>query len=181
MLFRSLASSDTLEIRIQGKQGHGGMPWNTVDPIATSALVINGLQTIVSRRINLTASPAVVTIGTINGGSRANIVPENVEMSGTIRAFTEDIRLKLHEEIKLTASKIAESTRAKADVSIIKNYDPTINDAALTERMLPALKRAADGNIAQAPLGGASEDFSVFATAVPGLYFFLGITPKEQL
>ena len=176
----TLASSDTLQIQVLGKQGHGGMPWNTIDPITTSALVISGLQTTVSRKANLTASPAVVTIGTIHGGSRANIVPDAVNMEGTVRAFTKEVRLQLHNDIVLTAEKIAESAGAKAHVSIIKNYDPTINDPKLTERMVPALRRAADGRIGEARLGGASEDFSAFTQVVPGFYFFLGITPPDQ-
>jgi amidohydrolase len=176
----TLASSDTLNIKITGKQGHGGMPWNTIDPITTSALVITGLQTVVSRKANLTASPAVITIGTIHGGSRANIVPEAVKMTGTIRTFDEGVRAQVHRDIKLTAEKIAESAGAKAEVEIIKNYDPTINDEKLTSQMAPALERAAGAPLKKAQLGGASEDFSVFAKAVPGLYVFLGITPRDQ-
>src|SRR3954463_260807 len=94
-----LASSDGFEIKVTGKQGHGGMPWNTIDPITTSAQIVNGLQTIVSRRVDLTASPAVVTIGTINGGTRANIVPETVQMTGTIRTYDEAIREQVHRDI----------------------------------------------------------------------------------
>ena len=176
----TLASSDTLNIKITGKQGHGGMPWNTIDPVTTSALVITGLQTVVSRKADLTASPAVITIGTINGGSRANIVPESVRMTGTIRTFDEGVRAQVHRDIKLTAEKIAESAGAKAEVSIVKNYDPTINDEKLTARMVPAMERAAGAPLQKAQLGGASEDFSVFAKVVPGLYVFLGITPRDQ-
>lgn len=174
------ASSDDLEITVTGRQGHGGMPWNTIDPITTSALVITGLQTVVSRRANLTESPAVVTIGTINGGTRANIVPDHVIMSGTIRTYDEKVRAQVDGDVKLTAEKIAESSGAKADVRITPMYATLVNDPALTAQMVPALKRAADGKIAQCPLAGASEDFSFYAQAVPGLYVFLGITPKDQ-
>jgi amidohydrolase len=174
------ASSDDLAITVTGQQGHGGMPWNTIDPIVSSALVISGLQTVVSRRANLTESPAIVTIGTINGGSRANIVPEKVEMTGTVRTYSEAVRAKLRADVKRTAEKIAESGGAKADVRITPMYATTVNDAALAEAMAPALKRAADGNVAQAPLAGASEDFSFYAQVVPGLYLFLGVTPKDQ-
>jgi len=176
----ALASSDSLEISITGKQGHGGMPWNTVDPITTSALVISGLQTVVSRRANLTASPAVVTIGTIHGGASPNVVPELVEMSGTIRTYDAGVRDQIHRDIELTAQKIAESAGAKATVTISKMYDATVNDDALTTRMLPVLERASDGLLGSAPLAGASEDFSIFAKEVPGLYVFLGITPRGQ-
>ena len=111
---------------------------------------------------------------------RDSIVAESVQMTGTIRVFDEGVRAQVHRDIRLTAERIAESAGAKADVKIIKNYDPTINNEELTARMLPALKRAADGRLAKANLGGASEDFSVFAKAVPGLYVFLGVTPKDQ-
>ncbi len=176
----ALAASDTLTITVVGKQGHGGMPWNTIDPITTSALLISGLQTVVSRNTDLTTSPAVVTIGTINGGTRANIVPESVRMTGTIRTYDVRVREQVQRDIKLTAEKIAESAGAKATVSIVKNYDPVVNDAKLTTRMLPVLQRAAGGHVAEGKLSGASEDFSEFAKVVPGLYVYLGITPPGQ-
>jgi amidohydrolase len=174
------ASSDTPEITVTGKQGHGGMPWNTVDPITTSALVITGLQTVVSRKANLTESPVVVTIGTINGGTGPNIVPETVEMSGTIRTYDEQVREQAHRDIRLVAEKIAESAGATAKVTITRMYDTTINNEALTARMAPVIERAADGHVAPAPLVGAAEDFSFFAKEVPGLYVFLGVTPRDQ-
>jgi amidohydrolase len=174
------ASSDDLEITVTGHQGHGGMPWKTVDPVTTAALVISGLQTVVSRKADLTASPAVVTIGTINGGTRANIVPEQVAMTGTIRTYDEKVRAQVGRDIQLTAQKIAESAGAKAEVRITPMYATTVNDPALAAAMAPALKRAADGNVAESPFAGASEDFSFYAQAVPGLYVFLGATPKGQ-
>jgi amidohydrolase len=174
------ASSDDLEITVTGRQGHGGMPWNTVDPVTTSALVISGLQTVVSRRANLTASPVVLTIGTINGGTRANIVPDKVVMTGTIRTYDEKVRAQVGRDVKLTAQKIAESSGATAEVRITPMYATTVNDPALAAAMAPALTRAADGNVAESPLAGASEDFSFYAQAVPGLYVFLGVTPKDQ-
>ena len=170
----TLASSDSLTIAIRGKQGHGGMPWNTIDPITTSAQVISGLQTVVSRKANLTASPTVVTIGTINGGTNANIVPDVVEMTGTIRTYDEGVRRQVHRDVSLAAEKISEGSGAKATVTISKMYDATINDEGLANRMLPALKRAADGDVVRAPLAGAAEDFSFFAKATPGMYVFLG-------
>lgn len=176
----ALAASDTLTITVIGKQGHGGMPWNTTDPITTSALLISGLQTVVSRKADLTASPAVVTIGTINGGTRANIVPESVRMTGTIRTYDQGVREQVQRDIRLTADKIAESAGAKAEVSIVKNYDPVMNNETLLAKMLPVLKRAADGHVVPGRLSGASEDFSEFAKVVPGLYVYLGITPRGQ-
>ena len=174
------AASDMLNIRITGSQGHGGMPWNTVDPIVTAAQVINGVQTVVSRKANLTLSPAVVTIGTINGGSGPNIVPETVEMTGTIRTYDQNVREQVGDDLKLSAAKIAESAGATAEVFIEPMYSSTLNDADLAARMRPALERAADGKVATAELPGAAEDFSFFAQEVPGLYLFLGITPDGQ-
>jgi amidohydrolase len=176
----TLASSDDLAIKVTGKQGHGGMPWRTIDPITTSAQIVNGLQTIVSRKVDLTTSPAVVTIGTINGGTRANIVPETVEMTGTIRTYDEEIRDQVHRDVTTVAGKIAESAGAKAEVSISRGYDTTVNDEELTGRMLPVLERAADGQVRRSLPVGASEDFSVFAQQAPGLFVFLGITPEDQ-
>ncbi|UEM03387.1 amidohydrolase [Skermanella rosea] len=175
-----LASSDNLEIKVTGKQGHGGMPWQTIDPITTSAQIVNGLQTIVSRKVDLTTSPAVVTIGTINGGTRANIVPETVAMTGTIRTYDEAIRDQVHRDITTVAEKIAESAGASAEVSISRGYDTTVNNDELTGRMLPALERAADGRIRRSLPVGASEDFSVYASEAPGLFVFLGVTPDGQ-
>ena len=174
------ASGDALDITITGKQGHGGMPWNTIDPITTSALIISGLQTVVSRKANLTLSPAVVTIGTIHGGQAGNVVPETVHMAGTIRTYDETVREVVHHDSRITAEKIAESAGAKAAVSIVKIYDTTVNDEGLAGRVRAVLDRAADGRVSRAPLVGASEDFSFFAEATPGLFIFLGITPRDQ-
>ena len=174
------ASSDTLEITVTGSQGHGGMPWNTVDPITTSALVISGLQTVVSRQANLTAAPAVVTVGSIHGGTGPNIVPDTVELGGTIRTYDEKGRKQLAADVRRAATKIAESAGATAKVTISPMYDETVNDPALAEQMAPVLRRAADGRVGKASLTGAAEDFSFFAKQVPGLYVFLGITPAGQ-
>lgn len=183
ILYRSgatTASGDALEITITGKQGHGGMPWNTIDPIATSALVISGLQTVVSRKANLALSPAVITIGTIHGGEAGNVIPETVHMTGTIRTYDESVRKVVHDDSRVTAEKIAESAGANADVSIVKIYDPTVNNERLAEWAQPVLQRVADGRVSRAPLVGASEDFSFFAEATPGLFIFMGITPRDQ-
>jgi amidohydrolase len=174
------ASSDDLGIVVTGKQGHGGMPWNTIDPITTSAQTILGLQTVVSRKADLTASPVVVTVGTINGGSRGNVVPETVSMAGTIRTYDENVREQVVSGVRLTAEKVAEGAGATADVRITRMYPPTMNDEGVASRMLPVLKRAADGQVAEAPPSGATEDFSLFAQAAPGLYVFLGVTPRDQ-
>ncbi len=176
-----MAASGDLHIRVQGKQTHGAQPWNGVDPIVASAQIINGLQTVVSRQTNLMPAPAVVTIGTIKGGNRHNIIPENVVMSGTIRTFGDDVQQQLNQQIKRTVEQTALASQAEAQVTIIDNYATTINDPDLTERMLPTLKRASNGRAVPSPLVTASEDFSYFSQQVPGLFFFLGVTPSEKM
>lgn len=176
----TLASSDDLRIKIHGKQTHAGRPWDGIDPITVGAQTIVGLQTVVSRRTDISSYPSVVSIGTINGGTRYNIIPESLDMTGTIRSYDYGIRQKLHSDVRQTIEKIAESGGAKADVTIIEKYDPTINNPALTEKMLPTLKWAAKDDVVQGPLVGGAEDFSFFAKEAPGLFVFLGVTPRDQ-
>lgn len=175
----TMASSDTLKITVKGSQTHGAAPWMGVDPIVTSAQVVLGLQTVVSRTIDLTEEPAVVTLGSIRGGVRGNIIPEQVEMAGTIRTFNEQMRDDIHERVTTLAEAVARGSRAHCQVCINKNYPVTINDPALTEAMLPTLRRVAGEQGAQlVPKVTGSEDFSFFQRVVPGLFVFLGITPK---
>ena len=174
----AMASADNLKITIHGRQTHGAMPWFGVDPIVTSAQVILGLQTIVSRQTDLTQEPAVVTIGTIKGGLRENIIPDSVEMRGTIRAFDEGMRDEIHERVTYLAEAIAKGSRAGCTVCIRKNYPVTVNDPALTEAMLPTLRRVAgDAQVQLVPKVMGSEDFSFFQRVVPGLFIFLGVVP----
>jgi amidohydrolase len=176
----TMASGDGLNIRVTGKQGHGGMPWNTIDPITTSAQIISGLQTIVSRRANLTVSPVVVTIGSIRGGMSQNVVPETVDMAGTIRTYDTQVREQVKNDIGLIAGKIAESAHAKAEVTITEMYATTVNNDQLAKQMRPILERVSNGPVTESPLQGASEDFSFYAQEAPGLFVFLGITPRDQ-
>ena len=173
-----MASADNLEIVVEGKQTHGAYPWGGVDPVATSALIVTGLQTIVSRQMDLTKAPAVVTIGRIDGGVRSNIIPDSVSMIGTIRALDADMRAELHERIRRTATSIAESQGATATVTIADEYGypVTANDPALLERMTPTLRRVAgDGLSTDVPAVLGAEDFSYYANTVPGLFLWLGI------
>lgn len=176
-----MAGSGDLYITVNGKQTHGAQPWNGVDPIVASAQIITGLQTVVSRRTNIMPAPAVVTIGTIEGGSRHNIIPEQVRMTGTVRTFDDKVQQQVNEQITQTAEHIAQSSGATADVSIIENYATTVNEPALSERMLPTLKAASEGRVFPSPLVTGSEDFSYYAQHVPGLFFFLGVTPADQV
>ena len=175
-----MAAADRFRIRVKGKQTHGSTPWTGADPIVAAAHIVSGLQTIVSRQTDLTIAPAVVTVGIIRGGVRNNIIPEEVEMVGTIRTLDEAMQTKIHKQIAKVASSIAESMGTTAEVSIFRGYPVTYNDPDLTLRMLPSLQRAAgERNVVQiAPIMGA-EDFSFFQREVPGLYFFLGGKPLD--
>ena len=176
-----MASSGDLHIRVQGKQTHGAQPWDGVDPIVTSAQIINGLQTIVSRQTNTMPAPAVVTIGTINGGSRHNIIPDEVVMTGTVRTFGDQVQQQVNERIERTARGIAEAAGASADVRIVDNYLTTTNHPTLTEQMVPTLQRAAHERVVVSPMVTGSEDFSYYANEAPGLFVFLGVTPMARM
>ena len=174
----TMASADNLKITVHGRQTHGAMPWAGVDPIVTAAQGVLGLQTVVSRETDLTREPAVVTIGAIKGGVRENIIPDSVEMRGTIRTFDEEMRDELHERVTYLAEAISRGARAGCTVCIRKNYPVTVNDAALTQRMVPTLQRVAGpGQLMLVPKVMGSEDFSFFQQVVPGLFFFVGVTP----
>ncbi len=172
----AMASADTLKITVHGNQTHGAAPWSGVDPIVTAAQVVLGLQTVVSRSIDLTQEPAVVTIGMIHGGVRENIIPDKVEMGGTIRTFDEGMRDDIHERVTTLAEAVARGSRATCKVCVTKNYPVTINDPALTAAMLPTLQRVAGLGLHEVPKITASEDFSFFQRIVPGLFIFLGVT-----
>lgn len=170
-----LASSDGLRIVVRGVQTHGAMPWGGVDPIATASQIVVGLQTVVSRQVDLTDSPAIVTIGQIEGGNRGNIIPDTVLMIGTIRTLNPDTRQLVHERVRRMAENIAIANGAEADVEINLGYPVTVNDPALTRSMAPSIERiVGDGAVVMPPLTGA-EDFSYFAEEVPGMFIGLGV------
>ena len=176
------ASSDDLRITVTGRGTHGGYPWNGVDPIVTSAHIITALQTIVSRQMELTQNASVVTIGKIAGGVRNNIIPETVEMLGTIRTLNPGDRTKVHERIRRIATNVAESMGATVDVQIGVGtaYPVTYNDPALTARMVPVLEQVAGKarvHLARAETG--AEDFSFVAEKVPSVYIGLGGRPAN--
>ncbi len=177
----AMASSDSLKIVVHGRQTHGALPWAGVDPIVAASQIVLGLQAIISRQTDLTLSPAVITIGSIHGGVRSNIVPDTVEMEGTIRAFDAGVQNDIHQRVRQTATMIARSMGAEAEVSIERGNPVTYNDPKLTERMIPTLKRVAGENaVAVTPPTTTAEDFSLYQKQIPGLYFFLGITPKDM-
>lgn len=171
----TMAAVDILGIEVNGTQAHGASPWSGVDPIVTSAQIITGLQTILSRSVNVTQNPAVVTVGAIHGGIRHNIIPEKVEIIGTIRTFGAEQQALVHRRINEIAVKIAESAGASATVNITKLYPATVNPPDFTTQMLPSIQAAAGSEnvIVLDPMTG-SEDFSFFQQEKPGFFIFLG-------
>jgi len=179
----AMAGTGDLKITVKGKPSHGSQPWFSVDPIVVSAEIINSLQTIVSRNVNLTENPAVVTIGAISGGNRFNIIPEQVEMSGTVRTFSAADEALVFSRVHQVAEKTAESAGATAVVEIpySVHYPVVFNNPELTNAMLPSLQKSAGTeNVILKPAKTGSEDFSFFAQKVPGLYFFIGGLPKGK-
>jgi amidohydrolase len=176
-----MASVDGVDIKVKGQGAHGATPWDSVDPIVVSSQIIQGLQTIVSRQTELTKAGVVITIGSVHGGIRRNIIPETVLLEGTIRTFDDDMQKKVHEKIKLTAEKIAESAGARAEVDILVMYPSTVNHPALTDKMVPTLIRTAGKEkvVVTQPVTMA-EDFSFYQREVPGFFFFLGAYPAEM-
>jgi amidohydrolase len=176
-----MAAVDSFKITVRGKQTHGAYPWLGVDPIVVAAQIVLGLQTIPSRQVDATVAPSIVTVGAIHGGVRNNIIPDEVEMIGTIRSLEKNMREEIHTRIRRTAESIATSAGATATVTITTGYPITYNDPALTERALPSLRKAAGAanvKLVNAVLG--AEDFSFFQREIPGLFFWVGTRPKNQ-
>jgi len=176
-----MAAVDSFKIVVKGKQTHGAYPWLGVDPIVVASQIVLGLQTIPSRQVDSTLAPSIVTVGAIHGGVRNNIIPEQVEMIGTIRSLDAKMREDIHARIKRTAEDIAASGGATAVVTIDTGYPITYNDPALTEKMAPTLRRVAGAQnvrVVNATLG--AEDFSFFQQKVPGLFFWVGTRPPGQ-
>lgn len=174
-----MASSDRHQITIKGKQTHGAVPWAGVDPIVTASQVVLGLQTIVSRQLDATLTPSIVTVGRIEGGVRNNIIPESVELEGTVRTFDAATRTDIHKRIRRTAENIAEAAGATADVVIDQGYGVTRNDPTLYRQMAPTLEVVAGDRFIEATQTTTAEDFSYFANEVPGLFLFLGVAPDD--
>ena len=174
-----MASSDRFQVIVRGRQTHGALPWNGVDPVVVASQIVLGLQTITSRQVDLIESPAVVTVGRISAGVRYNIIPDSVVLEGTVRTFDEAMRTSIHERIKRTAESIAASAGATASATVFPYAPVTVNDPALTERMAATLQRVVGaGQVKVAKQTTTAEDFSLYEQKVPGMFFFLGITPK---
>jgi amidohydrolase len=176
-----MASADDFRIFVRGTQTHAAMPWRGVDPIVVSSQIVLGLQTIVSRRMNITQEPSVVTVGVFHGGVRHNIVPDEVKLEGTIRTFDEAQRDEVHGHVKRISELIAEAGGAKANVHIHRWYDVTVNHPGLTEWSIPTLARiAGEENVSVIDKVCGSEDFSFYQKEVPGFFYFMGCTPPER-
>ncbi len=174
-----MAAADWFTIKVKGKQTHGSQPWLGVDPIAVATQIINGLQMIVSRQSELTKAPVVITIGKINGGVRENIIPEELTMAGTIRTLDDAMQKDVHERIKTTAQRIAESMGATAEVSIDTKTLVTYNTPELVKQMLPSLERAiGKANVYETEWTTGAEDFSYYRLKAPAFFFNVGGMPK---
>jgi amidohydrolase len=173
----AMASSDKLRIRVRGRGTHASQPWRGVDPVAVAARIVLAIESLPAREVDV-RRPSVVSIATIHGGARYNIIPDDVELLGTIRALDAEQRSALHALVERTALKTAEASGATAEVVIDDGNPITSNDTALVERMRPTLARAATLVLAL-PRTGA-EDFAYFAQRVPGMYFWLGVRDPAQ-
>lgn len=177
----ALAAANRYVIKVKGKQTHGSQPWGGIDPITVAAQIIQGLQHIISRQTELTKEAAVISVGRIQGGVRNNIIPEEVEMIGTIRTLNEDMKKEIFERIERTATNIAEASGAVAEVDIQPGVPVTYNDPELTAQMLPSLYKAAGKeNVHLIPAKTGAEDFSYFALEVPSLFVFIGGMSKGK-
>ncbi len=171
-----LAAADSMHITVKGRQTHGSSPWRGVDPIFIAGQIMMAIQAIPSRQLDITKGPAVITIGSIHGGVRHNIIPEEVEMTGTIRTFDAGERESLLAKLRRTVDMVAEAGGATATVTIEPYAPVTKNDPALLQSMLPTLEGAAGAdNVMEHPLITGAEDFAHFQTRIPGLYLMLGV------
>jgi amidohydrolase len=177
-----MAASDSWRIDVLGKQSHGARPWQGIDPIVTSAQIINGLQTVVSRQVDITLNPAVLTVGAVNAGVRYNIVPDRAELIGTIRTFDTKQREAMIAHIQRMVESTATANGATATFKIEPGSNPVLfNDPELTEKMVPTLMRVAgEGHMRLSPLITGAEDFAFFAQKVPSMYFRVGVTPADR-
>jgi len=174
----AMAAASAYRIKIKGVQAHGSRPWDSVDPIMATSQLIEGLNTIVSRRINIINNPAVVSVGIVKAGTRNNIIPEDSEIMGTIRTFDPKLRAQIYDEIRQIAAGVAVGTGAEIDVEFDVGgfYPVTFNNEDLVERLSPTLREATNNKfyINNSPSTGA-EDFSFFSQEIPGMYFWLGV------
>ena len=173
-----MAAADRFRLTVKGRQTHGARPWNGVDPIVVAAQIVLGLQTIASRQVDVTQAPSIISIGRISGGVRNNVIPDSVELEGTIRSFDPAMRADIHARVERTARAIAGSAGASVEFELDAGPPPLVNDPALVARMMPSLRRVAGENpVLEVNPQTVAEDFSIYANETPGLYLFLGSAP----
>jgi len=177
-----MAGSDFFRIVVTGKQSHGARPWAGIDPIVTAAQIVNSLQTVVSRQTDITALPAVVSIGAINGGVRHNIIPDSVEMLGTMRTFGAAARQEVIDRVQRIVTNVAEANGATATLEMMPAPNPVVdNDPALTQKVVASLQAAFGGNAVKAVgLQTVAEDFSFYSRQAPSVYYWVGVTPPGR-
>jgi amidohydrolase len=179
----TMAASDRFHIVVTGVQTHGARPWGGIDPIVTAADLVVTAQNIISRRVDISKQPAVLTFGAIKGGIRYNIIPDSVDLIGTIRTFDPGMRQQIFDELKSVSEHVAAANGATVltEIPDIKGNPVLVNDPALSARSLPSLQRAAGaGNVVEMPPQTGAEDFAYIANEVPSFYFFVGATPAGQ-
>ncbi len=174
-----MASSDRFQITVHGRQTHGARPWDGVDPVVTAAQIVMGLQTVASRQLDVTAAPSIISVGRIEGGVRNNVIPDSVELEGTIRAFQPEMREQIHVAMERMARSIAEANGATIDWELELGNPPVRNNAVLFEQMTPALEAAAGAPLVPLNPQTVAEDFSEYAELTPSLFVFLGNWPAE--
>jgi len=176
-----MASNDNFSIKVQGKQAHGALPWLGVDPVVISSQIILGLQTIPSRQLDITITPSLLSVTTVHGGIRHNIIPDHVTLTGTIRTFEEQTRDKIHQKLVNTCQSIAKASGGEAHVNIKTGYDVTVNHEELTAWSAPILKKViGEERVQIVPTVMGAEDFSAFQQKVPGFFFFVGCSPDDH-
>ncbi|MEJ2514442.1 MAG: amidohydrolase [Gammaproteobacteria bacterium] len=175
-----MAAADRFEILVRGRQTHGSQPWGGVDPVVPAAQIVLGLQNIASRQVNVSELPAIISVGSIHGGIRNNIIPGEVTLVGTIRTFDESVRGEIHRRVGETARGMAGAAGASAEVEIDRGYPVTVNDPALTAASVPSLlKVVGEQRLVEMSRLTIAEDFSFYAQQAPGFYFFLGVVPPD--
>ena len=175
-----MASAQRFDLRVGGRQTHGAMPWGGVDPIVVAAQIVNALQTIVSRSVDITRAPAVISVGSFHAGVRHNIIPDEARLSGTIRTFDPAVRRQVHERIRQVVESVAQAHGATAALEIDPGVPVTFNDPQLTAAMVGTLERVyGEENVAESPLITGAEDFAFYQEAIPGFFFFIGARPED--
>jgi len=175
-----MAAADSFKIRVKGRQTHGARPWNGVDPIVIASQIVMAWQTIESRQVDVTLAPSIISVGRIAGGIRGNVIPDEVEMEGTIRTFNEEMRQEIHARMERSARGIAESAGAEIEFELGLGTPAVINDPDLFTKMLPTLQRVSgEYPVHDVNPQTVAEDFSLYAQQTPGLFLFLGNGPPD--